>query len=124
MRIVTNYWMKPIPLQQFDWSAVTDNYEPDTTLTPCQENASSAPTQKSPSIEQPNLCWSTAVRPSKERLARRCRYGCRRISQVSLPNRSAKRKTASRRSLRNPIRCFDLGLRCPLYFFQLFSCTP
>jgi hypothetical protein len=28
MRIVTNYWMKPIPLQQFDWSAVTDNYEP------------------------------------------------------------------------------------------------
>ena len=36
-----------------------------TTLTPCQENASSAPTQKSPSIEQPNLCWSTAVRPSK-----------------------------------------------------------
>jgi hypothetical protein len=28
MRIVTNYWMKPIPLRQFDWSAVTDNYEP------------------------------------------------------------------------------------------------
>lgn len=27
-RIVTEYWPKPIPLRQFDWSAVTDNYEP------------------------------------------------------------------------------------------------
>lgn len=27
MKIVTNYWMKPIPLRQFDWEAVTDNYE-------------------------------------------------------------------------------------------------
>jgi hypothetical protein len=26
--IITRYWAKPIPLRQFDWSAVTDNYEP------------------------------------------------------------------------------------------------
>lgn len=25
--IVTDFWMKPIPPRQFDWSAVTDNYE-------------------------------------------------------------------------------------------------
>ena len=27
MKIVTNFWIKPIPLRQFDWSAVTNNYE-------------------------------------------------------------------------------------------------
>ncbi len=26
-KIVTDYWAKPIPLRQFDWEAVTDNYE-------------------------------------------------------------------------------------------------
>lgn len=26
-KIVTDYWMKPIPMRQFDWSATTDNYE-------------------------------------------------------------------------------------------------
>ncbi len=26
-KIVTHYWAKPIPDRQFDWSAVTDNYE-------------------------------------------------------------------------------------------------
>jgi hypothetical protein len=26
--IVTDYWPKPIPDRRFDWSAVTDNYEP------------------------------------------------------------------------------------------------
>lgn len=24
----TNHWLKPIPLRQFDWEAVMDNYEP------------------------------------------------------------------------------------------------
>ena len=28
MKIITSYWAKPIPLRQFDWSAVDDNYEP------------------------------------------------------------------------------------------------
>lgn len=28
MKILTDYWAKPIPLRQFDWSATTDNYEP------------------------------------------------------------------------------------------------
>jgi hypothetical protein len=28
MKIITDYWAKPIPIRQFDWSAVTDNYEP------------------------------------------------------------------------------------------------
>lgn len=27
-KIITDYWAKPIPLRQFDWSAVRDNYEP------------------------------------------------------------------------------------------------
>lgn len=27
MKIITDFWMKPIPLRQFDWQAVTDNYE-------------------------------------------------------------------------------------------------
>lgn len=27
-KIVTEYWAKPIPTEQYDWSAVTDNYEP------------------------------------------------------------------------------------------------
>jgi hypothetical protein len=27
IKIITNFWMKPIPLRQFDWSAVTDNYD-------------------------------------------------------------------------------------------------
>ena len=40
-------------------------------------------------------------------------------------NRSAKRKTASRRSLRNPIQgVLTKRLRYPLNFFQLFSCAP
>jgi hypothetical protein len=26
-KIVTYFWMKPIPQRKFDWSAVTDNYE-------------------------------------------------------------------------------------------------
>jgi hypothetical protein len=26
-KIVTRYWMKPGPLRQFDWEAVTDNYD-------------------------------------------------------------------------------------------------
>ena len=29
MKIVTSYWAKPIPLRQFDWSAVDDNYDCD-----------------------------------------------------------------------------------------------
>jgi hypothetical protein len=28
MKIVTRYDPPPIPLRQFDWTAVTDNYEP------------------------------------------------------------------------------------------------
>ena len=28
MKIITEYVFPPIPLRQFDWSAVTDNYEP------------------------------------------------------------------------------------------------
>ena len=44
------------------------------------------------------------------------------ISQVSLLNRNTKRKTASRRSLRNPIRCFDQA--AAMSAFQLFSCAP
>lgn len=28
MAILTNYWPKPFPLRQFDWSATDDNYEP------------------------------------------------------------------------------------------------
>ena len=28
LKIKPDYWPKPIPLRQFDWSAVTDNYEP------------------------------------------------------------------------------------------------
>jgi len=27
MKIVTDYWMKPIPVRDFDWSATVDNYE-------------------------------------------------------------------------------------------------
>jgi hypothetical protein len=27
-KIRTSYWAKPIPLRQFDWDAVTDDYEP------------------------------------------------------------------------------------------------
>jgi len=27
MKIITNYWCKPIPTADFDWSAVTDSYE-------------------------------------------------------------------------------------------------
>jgi hypothetical protein len=27
VKIVTDFWAKPIPLRQFDWQAVTDNYE-------------------------------------------------------------------------------------------------
>lgn len=27
VKILTDFWMKPIPLRQFDWQAVTDNYE-------------------------------------------------------------------------------------------------
>jgi hypothetical protein len=27
MKIVTDYWPKPIPMRQFDWSAVTDHYD-------------------------------------------------------------------------------------------------
>lgn len=26
-KIVTEYWPKPIPLRQFDWSAVFDDYD-------------------------------------------------------------------------------------------------
>ena len=26
-KIVTDYWAKPIPLRQFDWSAVTEDYD-------------------------------------------------------------------------------------------------
>lgn len=26
-KIVTDFWMKPIPLRQFDWSAVYDDYD-------------------------------------------------------------------------------------------------
>jgi hypothetical protein len=26
-RIITDYWQKPIPPREFDWSAVLDNYE-------------------------------------------------------------------------------------------------
>ena len=28
MKIVTDFWAKPIPTTQFDWSAVEDGYEP------------------------------------------------------------------------------------------------
>lgn len=28
VKIVTSYWAKPIPERKFDWSAVTDDYEP------------------------------------------------------------------------------------------------
>lgn len=27
-KIFTDYWPKPIPTDQYDWSAVTDSYEP------------------------------------------------------------------------------------------------
>jgi hypothetical protein len=27
-KIVTSYWAKPIPERKFDWSAVTEDYEP------------------------------------------------------------------------------------------------
>lgn len=27
MKIITRYWPPPIPVRQFDWSAVTDDYE-------------------------------------------------------------------------------------------------
>ncbi len=27
LTIITHYWAKPIPLRQFDWEAVTDNYD-------------------------------------------------------------------------------------------------
>jgi hypothetical protein len=27
LKIITSYWAKPIPLRQFDWSAVTDDYD-------------------------------------------------------------------------------------------------
>jgi hypothetical protein len=27
LQIITSYWAKPIPLRQFDWEAVTDDYE-------------------------------------------------------------------------------------------------
>jgi hypothetical protein len=27
LKIVTEFWPKPIPSRQFDWSAVTDDYE-------------------------------------------------------------------------------------------------
>jgi len=26
-KVVTNYWMKPIPTNKFDWSAVLDGYD-------------------------------------------------------------------------------------------------
>lgn len=26
-KIKTDFWMKPIPLRQFDWEAVTDDYD-------------------------------------------------------------------------------------------------
>lgn len=26
-KIITAYWPKPIPMRQFDWTAVTDNYD-------------------------------------------------------------------------------------------------
>ena len=29
MKIVTDFWMKPIPLRCYDWSASTDNYDCD-----------------------------------------------------------------------------------------------
>jgi hypothetical protein len=28
MKIITNYVFPPIPVRQFDWAAVFDNYEP------------------------------------------------------------------------------------------------
>lgn len=28
LKIKTHYWAKPIPMRQFDWTAVTDGYEP------------------------------------------------------------------------------------------------
>lgn len=28
MKIITNFVYPPIPIRQFDWSAVDDNYEP------------------------------------------------------------------------------------------------
>ena len=27
MKILTNYWFKPIPTNRFDWSAVTEDYD-------------------------------------------------------------------------------------------------
>jgi hypothetical protein len=27
MRVVTHYWAKPIPIRDFDWSAVDRNYD-------------------------------------------------------------------------------------------------
>lgn len=29
MKILTDFWMKPIPLRCYDWSASTDNYDAD-----------------------------------------------------------------------------------------------
>jgi hypothetical protein len=29
MKIVTDYWAKPIPMRQFDWTATTDDYDAD-----------------------------------------------------------------------------------------------
>lgn len=26
-KIVTEFWMKPIPMREFDWTAITDNYD-------------------------------------------------------------------------------------------------
>ena len=28
MKIVTDFWLKPIPMRNFDWAAVSNNYEP------------------------------------------------------------------------------------------------
>lgn len=28
MTITTHYWMKPIPMRQFDWEAISSNYDP------------------------------------------------------------------------------------------------
>ena len=27
VKVITDFWMKPIPLRQFDWSAVLDSYD-------------------------------------------------------------------------------------------------
>lgn len=27
VKIVTTYWAKPIPIRRFDWIAITDNYD-------------------------------------------------------------------------------------------------